>query len=217
MNASTPPSTSLRRAPVQRRSRERFARVLQAAGAILAGEGYEAFTIRAVSERSGVSVPAIYQWFADKDEIAGALLEHHMAELDELVAEELAAYDGRSIRGLVERVIGAHVAFYRAHPSHVVLWFQGRVAPPVVEWVHHHSEQLAATFHGFAVEHGILPPTTPQVAFHMIVEVVDRVHELAFRLDERGDDAVIAHGVDLVDAYLARLREPSGPGVRTRR
>jgi AcrR family transcriptional regulator len=55
--------------------------ILEAAESLLAEGGYEAFSIRRLTERCGYTAPSIYHHFGDKLGLIDALLEEHFAEL----------------------------------------------------------------------------------------------------------------------------------------
>lgn len=78
----------------QRRSRLRAdARraILDAAQSLLAERGYEAFSIRRLTERCGYTAPSIYHHFGDKLGLIDAVLEEHFAELLGLLIEAAPA------------------------------------------------------------------------------------------------------------------------------
>ncbi len=55
--------------PQQERSRASFERVIEAATALLAEEGYDGFTLAGVSRRAGVSIGSIYARVRSKDDL----------------------------------------------------------------------------------------------------------------------------------------------------
>jgi AcrR family transcriptional regulator len=57
----------------QRRSAETVERLLDASEALLANEGVEAATLRAIAERAGVSIGIVYRRFRDKDAVLRAV------------------------------------------------------------------------------------------------------------------------------------------------
>lgn len=71
----TPHVTELRRRPIQGRSALTFDLILDTAGMVLDEVGFEAFSTNAVSERSGVSIRAIYRYFPNKHAIVAELAE----------------------------------------------------------------------------------------------------------------------------------------------
>ncbi|MGY1840168.1 MULTISPECIES: TetR/AcrR family transcriptional regulator [unclassified Modestobacter] len=111
------------RPPRQRRSREAWARVLDAGVALLEDGGYEAFTIAAVCERAGVAPPAIYARTTSKEALFLAVYEHGISRLHDVRAafdrpdrwigltphERVRTAVTTAVRGLL-----AHRSFFRA-------------------------------------------------------------------------------------------------------
>src|SRR5579871_4291912 len=75
------------RPPRQRRSRESFERVLDAAARLLEENGFEGFTVQEVASRSGVSVGAIYERFGSKESLLRVVHGRVMDALEAAVAE----------------------------------------------------------------------------------------------------------------------------------
>lgn len=85
------------RPPKQRRSRESYERVLDAAHALLEENGFEGFTAQEVAARSGVSVGAIYERFGNKETLLRAVharLMDAMSRESETIGEPAANADG---------------------------------------------------------------------------------------------------------------------------
>jgi AcrR family transcriptional regulator len=76
------------RPPKQRRSRESYERVLDAAHALLEENGFEGFTAQEVATRSGVSIGAIYERFGNKETLLRAVHARLMEAM--LAADERA-------------------------------------------------------------------------------------------------------------------------------
>lgn len=98
---------SLRKEPTQERSRLMVERILEAARAVLAEEGYERASTNRVASRAGISPGSLYQYFPDKQAVLSGVIDRYARELgDELTAvladrldlppDDLvrAAYDG---------------------------------------------------------------------------------------------------------------------------
>jgi AcrR family transcriptional regulator len=81
------------RPPLQARSRKALQKVLAAAEAVLAAEGFDDFTMTAVAERAGVSVGAIYRRFDGKEQLLAAVKDLLLSQLEEDLAECLRAAD----------------------------------------------------------------------------------------------------------------------------
>ena len=62
--------------PANARSRRTRETLLQAARAILEGEGFEALTMAGVADRAGVTRRAVYLHFASRSELVAGLFEH---------------------------------------------------------------------------------------------------------------------------------------------
>jgi AcrR family transcriptional regulator len=79
---NAPADAGLRiRPPRQERSRQVWARILDAGVAIVEEGGYEAFTIAAVCERAGVAPPTVYARVDTKDGLFLAVYEHGIARV----------------------------------------------------------------------------------------------------------------------------------------
>ena len=82
-----------RRVPQQSRSRDRVARLLDAASQLVVSGGVDALSTRAIAAAAAVPVASLYQYFADKDDILLALVERDIEEMDARVATGIAALD----------------------------------------------------------------------------------------------------------------------------
>ncbi len=107
------------RPPLQKRSREAWARVLDAGVAILEEGGYDAFTIAAVCERASVAPRALYERVDTKDALFLAVYDHAMAA----VVVDHARFDGSAAwRRLdpseaVDRAVRELVGIFRRHAA----------------------------------------------------------------------------------------------------
>ena len=194
-----------RRQPVQARSRETVARILAATDELIASGGVEAATTRAITERAGVSPPSLYRFFADRDEIFDSLLRTELANLEAHAEEMERTWVVSSIRDYVGRELELHVSYYQAHPSMARLWFEGRISPAVVVEVHRRNRTLAHRARTTMLDLGLLDERVPESALVLMVELGDRILELAFRDSARADVTVIAQGRDALCAYVERL------------
>ncbi|GAA5084688.1 AcrR family transcriptional regulator [Thermocatellispora tengchongensis] len=106
---NAPDDADLRiRPPRQARSRQVWARILDAGVAIIEEGGYEAFTIAAVCERANVAPPTVYARVDTKDALFLAVYEHGIARLG---AGEAVFGDPRQWAGLTcERLVREAVA-----------------------------------------------------------------------------------------------------------
>jgi AcrR family transcriptional regulator len=85
----TKPPRGLKKKPLQKRSQERVARIIEAAAAILSEVGYEGLTTNLVAARAHVPVGTLYQFFDGKDDVVAALIADFADQLSRLMAETL--------------------------------------------------------------------------------------------------------------------------------
>jgi AcrR family transcriptional regulator len=200
----------MRRAPVQRRSRERVQRILDAASDLIVESGLTALSTRTIAERASVPVASLYQYFADKDEIILALVERDTAEMDEAVAVAVGELGTVSVRTMVTATMRAFVKIYHHRPAFVVIWWRGRSNQAVDDFCRAHNKRIAADLFAFAQGAGLVLDGTGLWIVELAVEVGDRVFQLAFEHDLRGDERVIAEGIELVTGYVERHSTPAG-------
>lgn len=82
--------TQMRRAPSQKRSRERVDAILVNATEMIAETGSDALRMSELAQRAGISIGSLYQYFPDKSAVVRALAERCNAESRACIAEGLA-------------------------------------------------------------------------------------------------------------------------------
>ena len=190
-----------RRQPVQERSRETVARLLDAAAAIIDEAGVEAATTRAIAERAGVAYPSLYRFYADREEILEQLLERHLADLDaEAVAAE-ETWQITSIEDVIDRELDLHIAYYEEHPSAARLWLSGRSSPTVIAHVRERTRVLAERMRTALIGAGLIPLDTDSRVLLLVVELGDRILDVAFRGSSTHDPVIIQLGRTALKAY----------------
>ena len=107
------------RPPLQKRSREAWARVLDAGVALLEEGGYEAFTIAAVCDRAQVAPRAIYARTDSKDALFLAVYEHGMARVRayQSIFTDTARWQGLSPDRLVEQAVRELAGIFFRHAA----------------------------------------------------------------------------------------------------
>lgn len=194
-----------RRQPVQARSRETVARLLEAAERLIEQDGPDALTTSSVAAEAGVSPASLYRFFASRDELLDALLFELLADLDGHTEELERTWEITSVADFVDRELDLHVDYYERRPSLGRLWFGGRVSPAVTSAVHQRNRTLAARGREALSAAGLLPRGASESAFVLLVELGDRVLELAFRDGPKADREVVELGRIALRAYLERL------------
>jgi len=109
--------------------------ILQAAKELFLEQGYDATTIRRIADRVGVSAPALYLYFQDKEQMMLALCDQTFGHLIQAISEiEKTVADPRQrIRQFGE----AYLKFGLQHPDEYRLIFLGSNIPESVRKVGH--------------------------------------------------------------------------------
>ena len=194
--------------PKQQRSREKYERVLDAAEALIAEVGYENFTTTGVAQAAGLPPSAFYRWFADADDLANALLRRHNARLDEAIEAAIGELDEPGWLEVATTTFATVIDYYRRNPSHHILWFEARIGAAARQQVHEHTARLAQALLEQARDGGFAPAGATLEDMKLIIEIADRVVEVAFRDDRNGDPQLLERGLSMVLAIIANFERP---------
>jgi AcrR family transcriptional regulator len=199
-----------RRRPVQRRSLERFERILDAGAHLLQESGYEALTTREVARRAGVPIGTLYQFFPGKHGLVAALaernLEHYLGRLTARIEAELPRDTGQ----LVELAVEEFVAMKREVPGFAVVDFGPVEAGThaerhVLDAVLDNNAAVAARLRELArgLPAACRPAVADPLALRVAMECADAVLQLAFRTHPAGDPHLITECKRVLRRYLA--------------
>jgi AcrR family transcriptional regulator len=112
--------------------------ILAAAKALFLEEGVRATTIRRIAERVGVSAPALYLYFKDKDailiELCDRIFAGLLARLEEIEREPLPACQR------LRRMGEAYIRFGLEHPDEYRITFLEAAAPEPVRFTGHRTD-----------------------------------------------------------------------------
>jgi AcrR family transcriptional regulator len=97
-----------RKRPTQARAQATFDALVEACARLLPEHGYERLTTNAISERAGVGIGSLYEYFPGKDAIIALvverLVERVMTRLGQELATILAARSGDEVERWIERI-----------------------------------------------------------------------------------------------------------------
>jgi AcrR family transcriptional regulator len=196
-----------RRQPMQDRSRRRVERILTAAIELLEEGGSEAVTTRAISTRADLPVATLYQFFPNREAILEEVLLDYLARRDEEAAAALAAIEAGTISEAVQLFYEFHRGQYHAHPELVALYYSqrgsGRIPHPRT-----HRAHVSTLIHNALIERGLIRPDTDPLVTMIVVELGDRIVELAYRTDPEGDRAILDEGQVALTRYLETYAVP---------
>ena len=199
-----PQATSLRRAPVQRRSAERLTRILDACADLLDEVGYDALSTRAVAERAGVPIGSVYRFFGNKRQMADALAQRNLDRYTERAVERLKGVARGDWRAAMDAVLDEYLDMKRTAPGFSLVDFGNQIpigtahAEPNLRVAGRLTDLLA----GFL---GREPDESLRRTFLVAVETADALVHLAFRMNPQGDEGIITETRELLRAYLGRV------------
>ncbi|MBD9728308.1 TetR/AcrR family transcriptional regulator [Streptomyces caniscabiei] len=197
-------ATSLRRAPVQRRSAERLTRILDACADLLDEVGYDALSTRAVALRAGVPIGSVYRFFGNKRAMADALAERNLDRFTDRVTRRLKATGRRDWRTAMDAVLDEYLDMKRNTPGFALIDFGNQI--PVggsrQEPNHRVADRLSQLLSAFIDR---TPDEDLRRTFLIAVETADTLVHLAFRVSPEGDERIILEMRELLRAYLARV------------
>ena len=192
-----------RAAPQQQRSRETVERILIAANAEIAARGTAAVTTTQIAARAGVSVGALYRFFADKHAIADALAQRYLeAATDRYLPllDDVGSVD--QVPDMVRAVVRASASLQAEHPAYFRMTEE--IGPDRADSVG--REVRAAMVDGFD---GFMARLAPEVdaarrrtAVWMVVETLR--HVLATGPAASGDREILVEELEeMVVVYVA--------------
>ncbi|MBK3647416.1 TetR/AcrR family transcriptional regulator [Streptomyces sp. MBT33] len=199
-----PHATSLRRAPVQRRSAERLTRILDACADLLDEVGYDALSTRAVALRAGVPIGSVYRFFGNKRQMADALAQRNLERFTERVTERLKGSGEGGWRTAMDAVLDEYLSMKRTAPGFSLVDFGNQI--PVgardAEPNHRVADRLTEMLSAYLDRE---PDENLRRTFLIAVETADTLVHLAFRMAPEGDPKIIEEAREMLRAYLARV------------
>ncbi|GGS69721.1 TetR/AcrR family transcriptional regulator [Streptomyces violaceus] len=199
-----PHATSLRRAPVQRRSAERLTRILDACADLLDEVGYDALSTRAVAQRAGVPIGSVYRFFGNKRQMADALAQRNLERYSARVTERLREAGDGGWRTAMDAVLDEYLEMKRTAPGFSLVDFGNQI--PVGarhgEPNHRVADRLTELLSGYLDRE---PDEELRRVFLIAVETADTLVHLAFRVAPEGDPKIIEEMREMLRAYLSRV------------
>ncbi|MFD4900529.1 TetR/AcrR family transcriptional regulator [Streptomyces sp. NPDC058411] len=200
--------TNLRRVPVQQRSADRLARILDAGAALLDETGYEQLSTRAVADRAGVPIGSVYRFFPNKRALVEALAERNLEVYAGRVVARLEAIPEREWRAAIDAVLDEYLTMKRSAAGFALVDF-GPPVPAAGPLDEEANRRVAGRLTELLLGHlgrgrdGAASDARLLRAVLVCVQAADALLQLAFRADPEGDPDLIAETRILLHAYLA--------------
>ena len=202
-------SERVRNEPVQARSSERIAALLDAASAVVAEVGIERLTTAMVAERAGASIGTVYRYFPDRIAVLAAMSLRGYERFVRLAVDNLEQSAPAGWEDAFDRVVDASVQLHRTEVGYTSLRLGDQVALPAVDG----TSTVAARFAGplaavlvstFSVEDdGSLADRLDTA-----LTLVDALLVRAFLRDREGDAAAIETARTVAKGYLGESGSP---------
>ncbi|MGR8011429.1 TetR family transcriptional regulator [Streptomyces hypolithicus] len=193
----------MRRTPVQQRSADRLARILDACAELLDEVGYDDLSTRAVAVRAGVPIGSVYRFFGNKRALADALARRNLDRYAERVGARISALPGGHWRGALDAVLDEYIHMKRTVPGFGLIDFgvQIPVGAPGGGIDYRVTDRLTGLL---AAHLGLAPDPALRRTVLVAVEAADALLQLAFRAGPSGDPDLITETRAVLHAYLAR-------------
>lgn len=197
-------SHGVRRRPIQRRSVERFERLLDACAELLAEAGHDALTTRDVARRAGVPIGTLYQFFDGKAGLLYELAMRNLAILIGRVHERLTSELVPTWGDAAVLVYEESLALRRSVPAFFVADFRDTAFDQ--GFVRRIDTEMAARMYELGTQKAGLPPLPDHERVLLVaITASDGLLRLAYQSAEDGDPAVVALGARLLRAYFGDL------------
>ncbi|MBC9715991.1 TetR/AcrR family transcriptional regulator [Streptomyces sp. TRM66268-LWL] len=203
MNQDRTPGT-LRKLPVQKRSLERFERLLDACAQVLDEVGYAALTTKEVARRAEVPIGTLYQFFSDREGLIGALAARNLESYLGRVTDRLEREAPDGIIGVVEVTVDEYVTMRRSITGFGVVDFGAVGQDHVLEPHLDNNTAVAGRLRALTASlTGVEDDTDLEIAVRVALECADTLLQLAFRTDPQGDPQLIAECKRVLNSYLS--------------
>lgn len=191
--------------PIRRRARglQRMASILDAAETVFAQAGYDETTTHQIAEEAKISPGSLYQFFANKEEIALALAARYVEELQRVYSTifsvEAAALP---FSQWLDQIVDSIITFHLTHPAFHILFD----APPSLE-VAGLTQQLPKDLQthfelGLQVRAPHLPATQRRLNATMSVQLFRSVPRLVLQSEEGEQRLLVRELKTMLQRYL---------------
>ena len=190
---------------VRRRARglQRIASILDAAETVFARLGYDEANTHQIAEEARISPGSLYQFFANKEAIAQALVTRYIEEL-KLVYSTTFSLEAAALpfSEWLDQIVDALIAFHLAHPAFHILFD----APPSLEvagLTQQLPKELQARFElGFQVRAPHLSARERRLSATMSVQLFRAVPRLVLQAEEAEQRMLVCELKTVLQRYL---------------
>jgi len=177
----------------------RHEEILQAAKELFLEQGYDSTTIRRIADRVGISAPALYLYFKDKEALMLALCDQTFGHLIEAIDEIEKTVADPLLR--VRRFGEAYARFGLTHPDEYRLVFMGANIP----------ESMRKVGHRAPTDDPTLPGVQGAVLFKRLVEYLSQLEASGIKLNYPPDTCAELCWMGIHGLVAAMITKPEFP------
>jgi AcrR family transcriptional regulator len=193
---------SVRTEPVQQRSAQRVAHLLDTAAMLIDELGIDALTTSDVAARGDSSVGVVYRYFPNIQSLLRSLAARNLSRFTETIYDLLSG-DSFEWRQTVDIAIDTFIEFNRAEPGFRALRFGDIIDDRFLEPEFSNNGVFARALVGLLAEkYEFTPDEKILFDVEVAIEVADALLQRAFLLDKQGDQRFIDAARMISNQYL---------------
>jgi AcrR family transcriptional regulator len=197
-----PPQPMVRTEPVQQRSAQRVAHLLDTAAVLIDELGIDGLTTSDVALRGDSSVGVVYRYFPNIQSLLRALAARNMSRFTESIFDAMVS-DSVQWRQTVDIAIDTFIEFNRSEPGFRALRFGDIIDDRFLEPEFSNNGVFARALGGLLAEkYGFVPNEKLLFDIEVAIEVADALLQRAFLLDKRGEQRFIDAARLISNQYL---------------
>ena len=194
-----------RKQPKQARAQATIEAILEATARILVEDGFDAASTNHIARRAGISVGSLYQYFASKEAVIYALVERHIEQMQQQLADIASGMATAPIEDAVRAYVRAMFAVHRVEPRLHRVFFEQLPKLAGRDAFQRWSENSESLVRGYLEGHrDHLRPRDLEMAAFLLVHSVESVSYAVAVLRPRylERDALAEEVSQLVIRYL---------------
>jgi AcrR family transcriptional regulator len=187
-------ATGVPREPViraRRGYRVASARILDAATAVFAVQGYDRASMSAIAARAGVTKPTLYARFGSKEQLFEAAVQREYEVRKKRLFAAYAAENGEAFRDRLRRLSSTYFELVQDRPEAVLLIAEGERHPRAAAIIRRANEEIVERTAGLVVQ---ISGRQPGPGTRLVAVMISGIFTACAR------EAVLTPGVDLDDA-----------------
>ena len=202
-----PSTVAIRTEPVQQRSADRIASLLDAAAALIDEHGIDGLTTSDVATRSGSSVGVVYRYFPNIQSLLRALASRNMQKFL-ATALESAPETADDLTALLNSAIDVYVTLFRTEPGFRALGFGDVIDRRFVQPDESNNSVLAGRFNELVVgRFGFTASDDLSVNLEIVIEIAAALLQRAFLYEKQGDERFITRLREIVRDFVESLQK----------